>query len=71
MTALGFEVVLAQLEIEPPPKMEYADQFGTPQRQRDISAVRHIARNKLIPVWSKYSSGVRCCTATMLIRDAE
>ena len=23
--------------------------FGTPQQQRDLSAVRHIARNKLIP----------------------
>src|SRR2546421_10182829 len=34
---------------QPPPKMGYADKFGTPQQQRDLSAVRHIARNKLIP----------------------
>jgi len=34
---------------QPPPKMGYADKFGTPQQQRDLSAVRHIARNKAIP----------------------
>jgi hypothetical protein len=34
---------------QPPRKMGYADKFGTPQQQRDLSAVRHIARNKLIP----------------------
>jgi len=34
---------------QPTPKMGYAGQFGTPEQQRDLSAVRHIARNKGIP----------------------
>jgi arylformamidase len=34
---------------QPPPKMGYAGKFGTPQQQRELSAVRHIARNKGIP----------------------
>src|SRR6266571_4871286 len=28
---------------QPPSKMGYADKFGTPQQQRELSAVRHIA----------------------------
>src|SRR5262249_37063001 len=34
---------------QPPPKLGYAEKFGTPAQQRDSSAVRHIARNKGIP----------------------
>ena len=34
---------------QPPPKMGYAEKFGAPDRQRDLSAVRHIARGKGIP----------------------
>ena len=34
---------------QPDPKMGYAEKFGPPDRQRDLSAVRHIARNKGIP----------------------
>jgi arylformamidase len=34
---------------QPPPKLGYAEKFGPPDRQRDLSAVRHIARNKGIP----------------------
>jgi acetyl esterase/lipase len=31
---------------EPDPKMGYPEKFGPPDRQRDLSAVRHIARDK-------------------------
>jgi acetyl esterase/lipase len=34
---------------QPEPKMGYAEKFGPPDRQRELSAVRHIARNKGIP----------------------
>jgi len=34
---------------QPDPKMGYAEKFGPPDRQRDLSAVRHISRNKGIP----------------------
>lgn len=34
---------------QPDSKMGYAEKFGPPDRQRDLSAVRHIARNKGIP----------------------
>jgi len=34
---------------QPAPKMGYPEKFGFPDRQRDLSAVRHIARNKGIP----------------------
>jgi acetyl esterase/lipase len=32
-----------------PPKLGYAEKFGTPAQQRDLSAVRHIAHGKGIP----------------------
>lgn len=34
---------------QPYPKFGYPEKFGTPDRQHDLSAVRHIARNKGIP----------------------
>ena len=34
---------------QPDPKLGYAEKFGPPDRQRDLSAVRHVARNKGIP----------------------
>ena len=34
---------------QPDPKLGYPEKFGPPDRQRDLSAVRHIARNKGIP----------------------
>jgi len=34
---------------QPEPKFGYAEKFGPPDRQRDLSAVRHIASNKGIP----------------------
>jgi arylformamidase len=34
---------------QPDPKFGHAEKFGPPDRQRDFSAVRHIARNKGIP----------------------
>ena len=34
---------------QPDPKMGHPEKFGPPDRQRDLSAVRHIARNKGIP----------------------
>jgi acetyl esterase/lipase len=34
---------------QPNPKFGYAEKFGPPDRQRDLSAVRHIAPNKGIP----------------------
>jgi len=34
---------------QPDPKLGHPEKFGPPDRQRDLSAVRHIARNKGIP----------------------
>jgi arylformamidase len=34
---------------QPDPKFGYAEKFGPPDRQRDLSAVRHVAPNKGIP----------------------
>lgn len=34
---------------QPDPKLGYPEKFGPPDRQRDLSAVRHIARSKGIP----------------------
>ena len=34
---------------QPDPKFGYEEKFGPPDRQRDLSTVRHIARNKGIP----------------------
>ncbi|MGH9719152.1 MAG: alpha/beta hydrolase [Bryobacteraceae bacterium] len=34
---------------QPDPKFGYEEKFGPPDRQRDLSAVRHVARNKGIP----------------------
>jgi acetyl esterase/lipase len=34
---------------QPDPKFGHVEKFGPPDRQRDLSAVRHIARNKGIP----------------------
>ena len=34
---------------QPDPKMGHPEKFGPPDRQRDLSAVRHVARNKRIP----------------------
>jgi len=34
---------------QPDPKLGHPEKFGSPARQRDLSAVRHVARNKGIP----------------------
>jgi acetyl esterase/lipase len=34
---------------QPPPKMGHPEKFGNLERQRDLSAVNHVARNKGIP----------------------